>query len=211
MCRIVALAIAVLVLTACTATTPQEGVRRYLAHHDIIDPRPNDFKICYALGCHKSAQVRLNAEQWEHIRSIFVPRPPDGAAEREHIALAIGELESMVGPLTGTDVDIGGSFQGAFLDNQMDCEDEAVNTLVYLTMMEQDGLIACHDIYRPTGRGFVVMGWPHTAAVVVDKQTGEKFVVDSWFGDNGHPAYVVPLKKWKWGWRPKDDKEKNDS
>ena len=207
--KIVALTIFAVIFTACA--TPQEGIRRYLTHYDIIDPRPDDFKICYALGCQQSAQIHLNAEQWDRIRNIFVPRPSDGAAERECIALAIGELESLVGPLSGTDGDIGGSFQGAFLENQMDCEDEAVNTIVYLTMMEQDELITYHDIYRPTLRGFVIMGWPHTAAVVVDKQTEEKFVVDSWFGDNGHPAYVVPLKKWKWGWRPKDDKEKNDS
>ena len=209
MCRLVALAIAAMVLTACA--TPQEGVSRYLTHYDIIDPRPDDFKICYAHGCQQSAQVHLSAEQWERIRIVFSPRPSDGATERTRIALAIGELESMVGPPTGTDGDVGGSFQGAFRNNQMDCEDEAVNTLVYLTMMEQDGLITYHDIYRPTARGFVVMGWPHVATMLVDKQTKEKFVLDSWFGDNGHPAYVVPLKEWKLGWRPKHDTEKNDS
>jgi len=200
----VPLAIATLIITACA--TPQEGVRCYLEQHDIVDPHPSNFKICYAHGCYKSTQVHLSTEQWERVRIVFSPEPSDGATERTCIARAIGVLESIVGPLTGTDGDVGGSFQGAFRNNQMDCEDEAVNTLMYLTMMEQDGLITCHDIYRPTARGFVVMGWPHTAAVVVDKKTGEKFVVDSWFGDNGHPAYVVPLKEWKLGWRPKPEK-----
>lgn len=203
--RMVPLAIATLIITACATTTPQEGVRRYLAQYDMVDPYPQDFKICYSHSCQQITQVRLQAEQWECIRSIFVPRQSDGATERTRIALAIGVLESMVGPLTGTEGDIGGSFQGAFRSHQMDCEDEAVNTLVYLTMMEQDGLITYHDIYHPTSRGFVVMGWPHTATVLVDKETKEKFAVDSWFDDNGHPAYVVPLKKWKWGWRPKHD------
>lgn len=205
MCRIVALAIGALVLTSCA--TPQEGVRRYLGQHDIIDPHSSNFKICYSRGCRKSAQVQLSAAQWERIRTVFAPRPSNGAAERACIARAIGVLESMVGPLTGTDVDIGGSFQGAFRKNQMDCEDEAINTCSYLAMMNSDGLITYHDIYRPTIRGFVLMGWPHVANVVVDKETKEKFVVDSWFGDNGHPAYVVPLKKWKLGWRPKHDKK----
>jgi len=205
MCRIAILTMGALVLTACA--TPHQGVGRYLAHYDIIDPRPSSFKICYAYGCQQSVQVQLSAEQWDRVRTVFSPRPSDGATERACIGRAIGVLESMVGPLTGTDVDIGGSFQGVFCDNQMDCEDEAVNTLTYLTMMEQDGLITYHDIYRPTSRGFVVMGWPHTAVVVVDKKTGEKFVVDSWFADNGHPAYVVPLKKWKLGWRPQHDRQ----
>jgi len=208
-CRIVVLAVSALVLMSCT--TPQQGARRYLEQYDIIDPNPSNFKICYFYSCRKSAQVQLSAAQWERIRTVFAPRPTDAAAERACVGLAIGELESMVGPLTGTDEDIGGSFQGTFLKNQMDCEDEAVNTLTYLTMMEHDGLIAYHDISTPTMRGFVLLGWPHVANVLVDKQAGEKFVVDSWFDDNGHPAYVLPYKKWKSGWRPKHDKKKKDS
>ena len=74
-------------------------------------------------------------------------------------------------------------------------------------MMQADGLIIDHDVYKPTMRGFVVMGWPHVATVVKDKQTGEKFIVDSWFEDNGCPAHVVPYKDWKWGWRPRHDKK----
>lgn len=205
MCRIMVLLVFALFLTACVA--PQQGVRRYLEHYDIVDPHPSDFKICYSHGCEKSAQVQLSAAQWERVRAVFAQRPSDAAEEREYLARAIGVLESIVGPLTGTDVDIGGSFQGMFHNRQMDCEDESVNTLMYLTMMENDGLITYHDIYRPTSRGFVIMGWPHTATVLRDKQTREKFVIDSWFGDNGQPAYVVPLKKWKWGWRPKHDEK----
>jgi hypothetical protein len=196
----------VLVLISCT--TPQQGVRRYLAEYNIIDPTPSNFKICYSYNCGKSAQVELNAEEWERVRTVFAPLPSDGATERACIAHAIGVLESIVGPLTGTAGDIGESFQGVFRANQMDCADEAVNTLTYLTMMKNDGLITYHDIFTPTARGLVVMGWPHVASVVVDKQTKEKFVVDSWFGDNGHPAYVVPYRKWKSGWRPKHDKKK---
>jgi hypothetical protein len=205
MCRIIILLASALFLTACVA--PQQGVRRYLEHYDIIDPHPSNFRICYSHGCDKSAQVQLSAEQWERVRAVFAQRPSNAAEEREYLARAIGVLESIVGPLTGTDVDIGGSFQGMFRNYQMDCDDESVNTLMYLTMMENDGLITYHDIYRPTSRGFVIMGWPHTTTVLRDKQTRKKFAIDSWFGDNGQPAYVVPLKKWKWGWRPKDDEK----
>jgi hypothetical protein len=202
MCRIVALAVSALVIAGC-ATQP--NARRFLELYDIIDPHPANFTICYGYGCRQTARVRLTSGQWGRIRAVFEPRPTDAAGERACIALAIGVMESIVGPLTGTDVDIGGSFQGAFRKNQMDCEDEAVNTCMYLTMMQADGLITYHDIYKPAMRGFVVMGWPHVATVVKDKQTGEKFIVDSWFEDNGHPAYVVPYKEWKWGWRPRHD------
>jgi hypothetical protein len=205
--RILVLAVSALVLTACVFT-PQPTARRYLEQYDIMDPHPANFTICYAYGCQQSVRVRLTLAQWERIRTVFVPRPSDAAGERACIALAIGALESIVGPLTGTDGDIGGSFQAAFRKNQMDCEDEAVNTCTYLIMMQDDGLITYHDIYKPTMRGYVLMGWPHVAAVLKDKQIGERFVVDSWFEDNGHPAHVVPYKKWKSGWRPTHDDRK---
>jgi hypothetical protein len=201
MCRIVALAVSALVLTACVFT-PQPNARRFLEQYDILDPHPSAFTICYAYGCRQSATVQLSAAQWERIRTVFEPRPTDAAKERACIAQAIGVMESIVGPLTGTDGDIGGSLQAAFRKNQMDCEDEAVNTCTYLIMMQDDGLITYHDIYKPTMRGFMVMGWPHVATVLKDKQTGERFVVDSWFEDNGRPAHVVPYKQWKSGWRP---------
>jgi hypothetical protein len=203
--RIVVIVVSALVLAACSVTQP--NARQYLELYDIVDPRPSNFTICYGYGCRQSARVQLTTEQWGRIRAVFEPRPTDAPRERECIVLAIGVLESIVGPLTGTDEDIGWSLKVAFRKNQMDCEDEAVNTCMYLTMMQDDGLITFHDIYKPTMRGFVVMGWPHVATVIKDKQTSERFVVDSWLKDKDHPAYVVPYKEWKWGWRPKHDKK----
>ncbi len=205
--RVVVLVVAAMVLAACVLT-PQPNARRYLEQYGVADPHPSNFTICYGYGCRDSARVQLSAAQWERVRGVFLPRPSDAIRERACIALAIGLMESMVGPLTGTDGDIGGSLQGAFRKNQMDCEDEAVNTCTYLVMMQDEGLITFHDIYKPTMRGFMVMGWPHVATVLKDKQTGERFVVDSWFEDNGHPAHVVPYREWKSGWRPVPDKKR---
>jgi hypothetical protein len=203
--RILAIAVTGLLVAACS--TPQPNARRFLEQYDVADPHPSAFTICYGYACRKSARVQLNAAQWERVRAVFSPRPSDAIRERARIALAIGVMESIVGPLTNTDGDIGGSLQGAFRKNQMDCEDEAVNTCMYLIMMQDDGLITFHDIYKPTMRGFMLKGWPHVATVIKDKQTGERFVVDSWFEDNGHPAHVVPYKQWKSGWRPAPDKK----
>ncbi len=202
-----ALAVSALVLAACVCTPPPNA-RSYLERYNSIDPHPADFTICYGYGCRQSARVQLSADQWERVRAVFVPRPADAAGERACIALAIGEMESIVGPLTGTDADIGGSFEAVFHKNQMDCEDEAANTCMYLIMMQDDGLITYHDIYKPAMRGFMVRGWPHVAAVIKDKQRGGRFVVDSWFEDNGHPAHVVPYKQWKSGWRPAPDQKR---
>jgi hypothetical protein len=48
-----------------------------------------------------------------------------------------------------------------------------------------------------------VLGWPHTTAVVSDRQDGRRWVVDSRFFANGHPPASAPLEVWQRGrWRP---------
>lgn len=195
--------LAAVLLSACAAY--QMNARLYIEQYGIEDPTPASFKICYSHDCQDLAEVQLSPDQWERVRAVFSTKPADAATEREYISRAIGVLETMVGPLTGTDKDIGGSFPGMLLENQMDCIDEAVNTLTYLAIMKQDQLISYHDINLPASRGFFLNGWPHIAAVLVDKHTKEKFVVDSWFLDNGQQAFVLSYKKWKSGWKPGRD------
>jgi hypothetical protein len=45
----------------------------------------------------------------------------------------------------------------------------------------------------------------HWSAVIEEKKTSgeaERFVVDSWFVDNGQPAVILPLAEWKQGAGP---------
>jgi hypothetical protein len=182
---------------------PPKDARHYIARYGIDNPSPDDFKVCYAYGCQRSFEVRLTDEQWRQIRAVFEPASDTPELERERLSRAIGLLETIVGEMTGLDADIGGSFPGAFRSNQMDCADEAINTSTYLTMLEEDGLIQFHDAKEPVVRGFFFNGWPHLGTVLVEKETGTRYVIDSSFLDNGEPAFVLPYKKWKSGWRPK--------
>ena len=43
---------------------------------------------------------------------------------------------------------------------------------------------------------------PHQTAVIIDRATGERFAVDTWFYDNGEPAEVIPMDDWFYGWHP---------
>lgn len=184
------------------AGTGQKSARSFIAQYGSIDPTPSRFKVCFSHGCQRSMEVSLNTEQWARIRQTFQPPAVSASLERKNIAQAISLLESMAGSLTGTDVDIGGSFEGTFKAGQMDCEDEAVNTSTYLAMLEKDGLIFHHEFYQPASRGFFINGWPHMATVIVEKRTSKKYVVDSWFLDNGKPPFILPYKVWKAGWKP---------
>jgi hypothetical protein len=166
-------------------------------------PVPSYFSICYAHGCNQSAEVRLTDEEWDTVRQAFRPDAADAETERRYLAKAVGSLETIVGRRTGTGADRGGTFAGVFRKYQMDCVDEAVNTTTYLVMLIHDGLIRFHELRGPAHRGYFLWGgWPHIAAVISEIDTGQEYAVDSWFLDNGHPPFIVPLGQWKEGWNP---------
>ena len=190
-----------LLLAGCS-TVFHERMTDRLTWRNLNDPVPSNFYICYAHGCQKRALVSLTSSEWNRVRQIFSPGPETPSKERDNISKAISMLETIAGEQTGTGDDLGGSFPGAFKKNQMDCVDEALNTGIYITMMEKDGLLQFHELYRLARRGVFFNGWPHQASVIVEKDSGREYVVDSWFLDNGKPPFILPVEVWKSGWRP---------
>ncbi|GAB4490252.1 MAG: hypothetical protein OHK006_22850 [Thermodesulfovibrionales bacterium] len=147
-------------------------------------------------------EIGLSEREWTEIRAIFTPLPTSALQERAAIARAVGQLETMAGAKTGTDKDIGGSSPGMFMQDQLDCVDEMLNTGAYLTMMKNAGLISFHDLLEPAQRGNFFNGWPHVAVPIVERATGMMYVVDSWYYDNGVPPVIIPYGDWMKGWRP---------
>jgi len=190
-----------LLLTGCSEYL-HERMSDRLTRRNINTPVPSYFHICYAHGCKKKALISLTSSEWNNIRKVFSSKPTSPSRERENISEAISILETIVGERSGTSADLGGSFPGALKKNQMDCVDEALNTSVYITMMEKEGLLQFHELYRLARRGIFITGWPHQASVIVEKDSGREYVVDSWFLDNGKPPFILPVEKWKSGWRP---------
>ena len=167
----------------------------------ITDPVPSRFTICYHGSCEDIAEVHLGVEQWQSIRSLFSDNH-NPQQERENIRRAIAKMESMVGDITGTHADKAKTLDRLGEQGQLDCIDESTNTTFYLTMMMNDGMIRWHTIEDRETRGYFLFGWPHTTAVIRDRQDGQKYAVDSWFLDNGKPPYILPLDKWDSGWEP---------
>ncbi len=168
----------------------------------ITDPTPARFSVCSEHTCKRVSVVSLQPEQWQRERRLFLPAPSDAAQERERIARAIGLMETMVGPLTGTQHDKGRNFQSVGIEGQMDCIDESTNTTTYLTMLLKDGLLKWHSVADRATRGFFIFGWPHSTAVIRETANGALFAVDSWFLDNGAEPFILPLELWAQGWQP---------
>jgi hypothetical protein len=198
------------VLLLCGCSNASGRYQDYLRVYGLPLPTTSDFVHCYDYGCKTKVHVALPDSTQQHLKKNFTPAARNGAEEREQISTAIKIFEDDVGAITGTKNDKYGTFRLYQDDNkkydsfQQDCTDESTNTTIYLSLLEQMGLLQFNRPIFPASRQPFISGapWWHQTAVIEDVQTGEKYAVDSWFRDNGHPAFIVPLQEWKDGWRP---------
>jgi hypothetical protein len=167
-------------------------------------PNLNQFEICQSGGCAKVTLLALNDADWQPIGAIFSQHAQSAEMERDQISKAIGLLEAVVGHKAGTSEDRAGTFDNSDYAGQQDCNDEAINTTTYMRLLKQAGYMVFHEIEDMRTRNFFFTGWPHTTAVIREIKTGERFAVDSWFYDNGHPATIVPFNRWKANYQPED-------
>lgn len=201
---------------ACTSipdnnTTSAPVITAIRNNKDIMDiknslfigyPKYDHFSVCHGNTCKYIDSVSMSAKEWNEIRDIFNPPAASAAEEREKIRVAIARFETIIGNKTGTSGDRGENFPGMGLDGQMDCVDEATNTSVYLSLLQDQHLLKWHHVQPRTNRGIETLQAPHFTAVISEDETGSEYAVDSWFLDNGQPPFVVPLSEWKQGWKP---------
>lgn len=164
-------------------------------------PFPDEFSFCWGGTCAAVETIGLTNEEWAKVHEVFNPMPENAAEERFRMMLAIGLLESLVGPKTGTAGDRAGTYGNSAWPGQLDCNDEATNTTSYIRMMAAEGLIRFHEIQDTAVRGFLFFA-RHSTAVIRERDSGVKYAVDSWFYDNGKPPVILPLPEWLNGWRP---------
>lgn len=176
-------ALAILMLSGCCPA----------AHADEIT-------ICYNYGCASQAVVRLENLQLARIKAMFSPATSAGG-ERSAIARAIGLFETFAGEETPTFRDKGGNAADDGMDGRMDCIDHSRNTTAYLRLLETRGWLKHHKAMEPAKRATLLVN-DHWAARIMERQTMEQYIVDSWFFDNGKPAAVFALEDWLNGAAP---------
>ncbi|ARU32116.1 hypothetical protein CAP31_10770 [Sulfuriferula sp. AH1] len=156
--------------------------------------------ICYNYGCAVHAKVALTSTQMRNVRELFrdAVTPPQ---ERAAISLGIGLLESYAAEQTPTGNDKGGNVADDGRDGRMDCIDHSRNTTAYLHLLQRFGFLSFHDVLPPVERAPFVVN-VHWGAQIEEFASGRKFVVDSWFRDNGAPAVIYPLQDWLRGTSP---------
>lgn len=156
--------------------------------------------VCYNYGCAAIEPVEIDANLLNAMHRLLL-RASNAAGEREALSLSIGLFEISAGLQTPTWADKGGNANDDGVDGRMDCIDESTNTNNYLLLLEGKGWLRHHRVLAPVMRSPIWFD-DHWAARIVEARTGREFAVDSWFFDNGRPAFVAPLEEWRKGAKP---------
>lgn len=162
----------------------------------------DELTICYNYGCAVEAAVVFSGKQLLQVRNLF-KKLPSAETERTSIAKAIGLFETFSGQQTPTHNDRGGNINDDGIDGRMDCIDHAHNATAYLHLMENHSWLKFHRVLEPVRRAPFIVN-DHWAARIQEKPSGQEFIVDSWFFDNGHPAAVFALDDWLNGASPSE-------
>ncbi|MBS1161532.1 MAG: hypothetical protein H6R15_3951 [Proteobacteria bacterium] len=159
--------------------------------------------VCYGYGCLTQADVRYHEGRLRDV-GRFLRGATDAAGERERLALVIGRLYAWAGEQSAIRNDRGGNYADQGVSGQMDCIDHSTSTTRLLKMLEARHYLRWHRVLGPDVRYFAFVFPAHYSAVIEETKGGEaaRFVVDSWFVDNGQPAVILPLDEWKRGAGP---------
>ena len=174
-----------LILLQLSASFPLMAVDR---------PLP-EVTICYNYDCNRTAHVRPAAGEWQTVVNQFKPPARLAAEERDMIRRAIAVLEHIAGTQTPTFRDRG---RNPIVDDwpgQMDCIDESMNTKRYLDLLQERNLLRWHRVADRAYRAPHLFD-QHWAGQIIELETLDSYIVDSWFLDNGNMPYIQAFNNW---------------
>lgn len=170
-------------------------------------------EVCYNYGCLSEDTVLYSDEQLRRVETLLGDAG-NPTRERALLGVAIGWLLGWAGQQTPISADRGGNLADGDAYGRMDCIDHATTTTRLLRLLERRGALRFHRVLAPAQRTRWLMFDHHSALIGAllaadDDNEGnegneddERFVVDSWFVDNGQPAAVMPLDNWRAGEAP---------
>jgi hypothetical protein len=179
----------------------------HFAEFNVAPPQGDVVEVCHAYTCQMKTTFYFHANDIRDIAAVMkkTKRADTPYEERRAIAYAIALIEKKVGARLGINDRAGMEFSGSGDPTQQDCVDEATNTTSYLLVLQSHGLLKYHtvqipfskgDLLKATLQGDPVKYWPHWTAVIQEKNTGQKYAVDSWIYANGENPAVVKVEDW---------------
>ena len=163
--------------------------------------------VCFNYGCLAQSVVEFSDERLAEVSSLL-HAATDADGERNAIGQAVGRMLAWAAEQAPIGADRGGNYADMDAYGKMDCIDHSTTTTRLLKLLDKQGLLRFHEVLEPVlRRRFLV--FDHFSAQIREKSLPQdaalRFVVDSWFFDNGRPAAVMPLAQWQAGDDPNDD------
>ncbi len=186
-------------LGGCAGNQETIKPEAFLAQYNLALPSVTAMTYCSSHDCLERTDLSLSEEEWGAISQTLSTPPQTSAEERVALSKAVAFYEKIAAAKAGTSGDRART--GLNNNRQLDCIDESLNTTTLLLLLKDKGLIRYHSLSGTEGRGSS-FDWPHFATSLKEKQSGDIYILDSWFRDNGQPADVLPLAVWKDGWNP---------
>lgn len=159
------------------------------------DVTPQAIPVCYHFGCNTREVIGIDEEEWNQVANWFAEPAGNAEQERTQIRKAVGWLEVIIGKYTPIHRDLGQDELTEDGLGQMDCIDEEKNVTAFLHLFQNQGLLKYHRVVEPAYRR---TAWDqHWAGQIEEIQSGERWVVDSWFQAYGYNPYIQKSEQWK--------------
>ena len=158
------------------------------------DVEPDKLNICIDYHCEKNKNITLSNTEWQQLFQPFARQASNAQQERKQISESIALFEEIVGRYAGTDKDRAKN-DGEDEIGQLDCISESTNTALYLRTLDNKGKLRWHSVDERKRRSTFLFD-VHWSAVIKDKASGNRYVVDSWFYKNGAAPVIQPLGQW---------------
>jgi hypothetical protein len=159
--------------------------------------------VCHGYGCLVQEDIAFTDARLTMLGNAL-KLAEDAASERAILAGVIGRMYAWAGEQSDIRNDRGGNYADAGIPGKMDCIDHSISTTRLLALLAARGDLRWHRVLTPESRKFLKIFAAHWSAVIAENGGDEaaRFVVDSWFVDNGQPAVILPLEEWKKGAGP---------
>lgn len=212
------LALPLLALPLFAVAAPQD--REALAHAG-SGSASAALEICYNYGCLSRSEVVFSNGEMARVRELL-DSATNAVQERALLGRVVGLMLGWAGERSPIAADRGGNLADEAVHGKMDCIDHSTTTTGLLRLLAEQGWLRFHRVLDPVKRTRGLI-FDHFSAQIEEIAPGEttgfaaqaeattdalsrRWVVDSWFVDNGQPAPVLALINWQSGEDPDDDR-----
>lgn len=189
---------------APTAAAARAPAARAAPPRPAVVVPPAEIDVCYNYGCADEGKATFTGAQLDELHRLL-GKAGDSERERAALAQAVGRMYAWAAGQTPVGNDKAGNFADGGNHGQMDCIDHSTTTTRFLRLLESRGWLRFHRVLDPVRRTTLI--FQHFSAAIEDLGDGisvvrtdddaRTWVVDSWYVDNGKPAWVAPLDKWE--------------